>query len=868
MTTTTTPAGSGANVAASTRLDLKISGMTCASCVARIEKVLARRAGVLAARVNLAAEKGVVEYDAALVTPAELLAAVESLGFKAEPARWEPAVADRERAERARTMGRLKLDFALAALLTSVVLFGSLPEMVPMAWHDWAKSVVPAWLSNPFTLLLLTTPVQFISGWRFYRGAWASLSHGTSDMNVLVAMGTTSAWAYSAAMTLIPELLTSLGFPYQLYYDVATVITTLILLGRLLEAGAKSKTSEAMRKLMGLAPRTARVVRSGPAAPAAAGAEAPACSLDGATGGPDSLAAFPVLKPAAAGPVETVVDIPLDEVQVGDIIVVRPGEKIPVDGRVTVGRSTVDESMLTGESLPVSKQEGDQVIGATINKSGGFRMRAEKVGKDTMLARIIRLVEEAQGSKAPVQKLVDQIAAWFVPGVVLTATVSALLWWVFGPEPSLIFALTVFIAVLIIACPCALGLATPTAIMVGTGKGAENGILIKGAEALELACQVDTVVLDKTGTITIGQPALTDILLIEDQVAAADPPAAGDEDEPEPGRQPAPPVEVNGRQAPRIAPSGTAMRAEAREPARSAQDAVLADRLLALVAAVEQTSEHPLGEAVVQAARERGLKLPPVSEFSAIPGHGLTAKAGAQQLLVGNLRLLAREQIAVAASWRQQAEELAAAGKTPIFVAVDGAAAALLAVADPIKETSPAAVAALRQLGLTVVMLTGDNRRTAEAIAARAGIERVVAEVLPADKAAVIARLQAEGKKVAMVGDGINDAPALARAEVGIAIGTGTDVAMEAADITLVSGDLNGLPLAVRLSRATMKMIRQNLFWAFFYNVALIPVAAGILYPFWGIILNPMLAAAAMAFSSVTVVSNSLRLRNLKISSA
>ncbi|MFU8819889.1 MAG: heavy metal translocating P-type ATPase, partial [Desulfurivibrio sp.] len=474
--TDSTPAGM-------VRLNLKISGMSCASCVARIEKVLSRHPAVQSAAVNLATEKARIDYDPTLVEPPELIAAVESLGFKAAPAELEEtaATADREREERARTMARLQKDFALAALLTSIVLFGSLPEMVPMAYYEWARAVVPAWLGNPYTLLLLTTPVQFVSGWRFYRGAWASLSHGTSDMNVLVAMGTSSAWFYSAAMTLFPGYLTALGFPYQLYYDVATVITTLILLGRLLEARAKGKTSEAMRKLMGLRPKTARVIRSGKAAAptlAAFPTAAPVVTCE-----PEEGDACPL--PGAAANGEQILDIPIEEVVVGDLIQVRPGEKIPVDGVVEEGRSSVDESMLTGESIPVSKKEGDQVIGATLNKSGSFRMRAARVGKDTMLARIIQLVEEAQGSKAPVQKLVDQIAAVFVPAVVVTATVSAILWWYFGPEPSLIFALTVFIAVLIIACPCALGLATPTAIMVGTGKGAENGILIKGAEALE-----------------------------------------------------------------------------------------------------------------------------------------------------------------------------------------------------------------------------------------------------------------------------------------------------------------------------------------------------------------------------------------------
>ncbi|MFH7320559.1 heavy metal translocating P-type ATPase [Desulfurivibrio sp. D14AmB] len=826
--TDSTPAGM-------VRLNLKVSGMTCASCVARIEKVVSRHPAVAAVAVNLATERARIDYDPAGITPPELIAAVESLGFKAAPAELNetPATADREREERARTMARLRKDFALAALLTSIVLFGSLPEMVPMAYHEWARAVVPAWLGNPFTLLLLTTPVQFVSGWRFYRGAWASLSHGTSDMNVLVAMGTSSAWFYSAAMTLFPGYLTALGFPYQLYYDVATVITTLILLGRLLEARAKGKTSEAMRKLMGLRPKTARVRRRS-AAPHLTAID-PAHAVDYASPArlPQSAAlptgdapedcedtTCPLPLPAAAdnGSGEEFIDIPIEEVAVDDLILVRPGEKIPVDGVVVEGRSSVDESMLTGESIPVSKKEGDQVIGATLNKSGAFRMRAARVGKDTMLARIIQLVEEAQGSKAPVQKLVDQIAAVFVPTVVVTATVSAALWWYFGPEPSLIFALTVFIAVLIIACPCALGLATPTAIMVGTGKGAENGILIKGAEALELAHKINTVVLDKTGTITVGEPSLTDVVT-----------AAGLKLKP------------------------------GEEEALGAEN-----ELLALVAAVERASEHPLGEAIVRAAAERGLELAEVRNFEAIPGYGLRAEVAGRQLLVGNRQLLVKEGVEVVGAWEEAIMGLAVGGKTPIMVAIDRRAAGLLGVADTVKSSSAAAIRELRRLGLEVVMLTGDNRRTAEAIAAQVGIERVLAEVLPEHKAEEISKLRAEGRVVAMVGDGINDAPALAGADLGIAIGTGTDVAMEASDITLVSGDLNGVPTAIRLSRATMRMIRQNLFWAFFYNIVLIPVAAGALYPFFGIILNPMLAAAAMAFSSITVVLNTLRLRWFK----
>ncbi|OEF97516.1 heavy metal translocating P-type ATPase [Desulfuribacillus alkaliarsenatis] len=742
------------------KVTIPIGGMSCAACVNRIEKAVLKIDGVVSASVNLATHKAVVEFDAAVTTYSVIKERIESLGFEAFDLKRETSE-DREKEQREKDMKKLKFDFILGAVLTTIVLIGSLPHMME-GWGEW----VPTILTLPITLLVLTTPVQFVSGWRFYKGAYAALSHGTSDMNVLVAMGTTSAWLYSALMTIFPTAMTNLGFPYQLYYDVATVITTLILLGRILEAKAKGKTSEAIRRLMGMRSKTAKVIRN-----------------------------------------NEEVDIPIEEVVVGDVIVVRPGEKIPVDGVLVSGQSAVDESMLTGESIPITKREGDEVIGATINKTGSFRFKATKVGKDTMLAQIIRLVEDAQGSKAPIQKIVDKISAYFVPAVVVTAILSFILWWTFGPEPSLIFGLTTFIAVLIIACPCALGLATPTAIMVGTGKGAENGILIKDAHSLEMAHKITTVVLDKTGTITVGAPSLTDIVLATD---------------------------------------------------------FKENEVLQLVASVETASEHPLGEAIVKAAKERKLTLEEPTEFDAIPGQGIRASVMNQEILIGNARLMSNNNISVSENLSVVADKLADEGKTPMFIAINNVSAAIIAVADTVKEHSKQAIKHLQQQNIEVIMLTGDNRRTAEAIAREVGVDRVFSEVLPDQKSEKVKELQDEGKIVAMVGDGINDAPALAQADVGIAIGTGTDVAMEASDVTLISGDLRGVPTSIDLSKATMRMIWQNLFWAFGYNVVLIPVAAGLLWPFFGILLNPMLAAAAMAFSSVSVVMNTMRLKYFK----
>jgi len=746
------------------KLSLPIGGMTCASCVSHVERALRGVDGVLSAAVNLATERATVEFVPGLATLADLKQAIADVGYRVlEMAEEMETVEDRERAARQREYEALRLRFTVAAVLGFLSLVGTY-----QAWFPFLRDVPR---QTMFVILfLLTTPVQFWAGWRFYRGAWGALKHKTADMNVLIAVGTSAAYFYSVAATFVPRI-----FPAglaEVYYDTAAVIIALILLGRLLEARAKGQTSEAIRKLMGLRAKTARVVRDGQE-----------------------------------------MDIPVEEVRVGDVVIVRPGEKVPVDGRIVEGYSTIDESMVTGESMPVDKAVGDEVIGATINKTGAFKFEAIKVGKDTVLSQIIKLVEEAQGSKAPIQRLADQIAGIFVPVVIGIAVLTFVVWAIFGPTPAFIFALVNFVAVLIIACPCALGLATPTAIMVGTGKGAEHGVLIRSGEALETAHRIEAIILDKTGTLTKGQPAVTDVV-------------------------------TNGQ-------------------ASEWTD----ESLLRLVASAESRSEHPLGQAIVQEAQERGLALAEPADFASITGHGIRAVVDGRSVLVGNARLMADEGVSLD-GLDAQATELSGQGKTPMYTAVDGQAAGIVAVADTLKDNSRLAVEAMHRLGLEVYMLTGDNRRTAEAIAAQVGIDHALAEVLPEDKAAKVKELQAQGKRVAMVGDGINDAPALAQADVGIAIGTGTDIAMEAADITLMRGDLMGVVTAISLSKATMRTIKWNLFWAFAYNSAGIPIAAGVLYPFFGILLNPIFAAAAMAFSSVFVVSNSLRLRGFRPATA
>jgi Cu+-exporting ATPase len=678
-------------------------------------------------------------------------------------------------------------------------------------WFPWT----PTALRNFWVLLVLTTPVQFWVGAQFYRGAWAALKHKTSDMNTLIAVGTSAAYAYSLAMTVAPQFFQARGITPAVHYETAAVIITLILLGRLLEAIARGRTSEAMKRLMGLQAKTARVLHDGHEA-----------------------------------------DIPVEEVGIGDLVIVRPGEKIPVDGVVREGASAVDESMLTGESIPVEKRSGDPVIGATLNKTGAFRFEATRVGRDTVLAQIVRLVEEAQGSKAPIQRLADQVASIFVPTVIGIALLTFAIWWAFGPSPAFLFAMLNFVAVLIIACPCALGLATPTAIMVGTGRGAELGILIRSGESLETAHRVRTVVLDKTGTLTKGEPVVTDVISYQPSAVGGQP--GGADDEPRAASHDA----GVGCRMPGAGMSEPRVASREGEGAGRTLSASAAD-LLRLAASLERGSEHPLGEAIVRRAREEGLVLSEVEGFEAVPGHGVTGRVDGRNVLLGTVKFLAESGIE-AGELASLTDDLAAQGKTAMLAAVDGRAAGVIAVADTLKTGSRPAVQALHRLGIEVAMLTGDNRRTAEAIAREAGIDRVLAEVLPEQKAAEIRRLQAEGKVVAMVGDGINDAPALAQADVGIAIGTGTDVAMEASDITLIRGDLSGVVTAIQLSKRTLRIIKQNLFWAFIYNILGIPVAAGILYPFLGILLDPMLGSAAMALSSVSVVSNSLRLRRFR----
>ena len=742
------------------RIALPVRGMHCAACVGRVERALGSVDGVAAASVNLATERATVELEPARASLEALRAAVAAAGYElGEPAAFGAAAtpaADPARLAWAQEQRRELVKLVVGAALSIPVLVGGMRHVFP-----WT----PAWLADPWTLLVLTTPVQFWVGAAFHRGFLHDLRYRSASMSTLVSLGTTAAYAFSVAVTLRPHAFMAVGG--MTYYDVSAVVMTLVVLGRWLEARARGRTSDAIRRLVALAPRTARVLRGG--------AE---------------------------------VDVPTAEVVVGDVVRLRPGERIPVDGVVREGASAVDESMLTGESLPVEKAPGARVIGGTVNRTGSFVFRATRVGAETTLARIVRLVEEAQGSRAPIQRLADRVAAVFVPVVLAIAGATFLAWWLLGPEPAVLSALTNAVAVLVIACPCAMGLATPTAIMVGTGRGAEHGILIKSAAALELLHRVDTAVFDKTGTLTHGRPSVTDVVALQ--------PATEDE-------------------------------------------------VLALAAAAEQGSEHPIGEAVVGRAKEAGLALPPVTEFTTVPGQGVDAMAPGGRVLLGNLTLL-RTRGFDPGTLAARGAALAAAGKTVVYLVHAGRPLGLLAVADTLKPEARAAVAALKRAGLAVVMLTGDNRATAQAIAVEAGVDRVLAEVLPADKAREVQALQASGRRVAMVGDGINDAPALARADVGIAMGTGTDVAIDAADVTLMRGDLRGVVAAVELSRRTIRVIKENLVWAFGYNAVLIPVAAGALYPLWHVQLSPILAGAAMAFSSVSVVTNSLRLKRWRAS--
>ncbi|HAO93888.1 MAG TPA: heavy metal translocating P-type ATPase [Deltaproteobacteria bacterium] len=753
--------GYGAGVAS---VSIPVKGMSCASCVEKVTKALNAVDGVVSASVNFATEKATVNFLPTVTGVDALIKTINAAGYKGLVPSDEEDLLARDEREKKEEEERLHFRFIVAAIVAVPVMIGSFAAMIP-----W----VPSFLGNNYLLFLLATPVQFWAGWRFYRGAFIAARHFTTDMNTLIAVGTSSAYLYSAAMTFFPNFFEARSLSTGVYFDTATAIIALILLGRLLEMRAKAQTSEAIKKLIGLSPKTARVVRGG-----------------------------------------RELDIPASDVVEGEIVIVRPGEKVPVDGKVFDGFSSIDESMISGESLPVDKKPGDIVIGATINKTGTFRYRATKVGRDSTLSQIIRLVEDAQSSKPPIARLVDVIASWFVPVVIAIASLTFIIWLIFGPPPAFTYALLNFIAVLIIACPCAMGLATPTSIMVGTGKGAENGILIRGGESLETAHKLNAIVFDKTGTLTRGEPAITDIVVAHDVT---------------------------------ITSKGLSME----------------EGVLFYAASAEKGSEHPIGEAIVKKASAKGIALSNPIGFNALPGHGLIAEVDGREVVLGNLKMMADKNISTDGLIKD-VERLSDEGKTPIFLAVDNIAVGVIAVADTLKENSKEAVSALKKMGLTVAIITGDNRRTATAIGKELGVDRILSEVLPEDKAREVKKLQDEGKKVAMVGDGINDAPALAQADVGIAIGTGTDVAMEASDITLIGGDLRAIVTAIALSRATIRNVRQNLFWAFFYNVLLIPVAAGALYPFTGMLLDPMFAAAAMGLSSVSVVTNALRLKRFR----
>jgi Cu+-exporting ATPase len=734
------------------KITLQIGGMSCINCAKSIEKALKNREGVYNATVNFATEKLTVEYNPEQISVAGIKKAVQDVGYQiVEPEKTAAGTEDAESKARSHHIQRLKYLVAASVAL-------SIPTLI----FTWFK-VLPT-LENNILLFLLATPVQFVVGWTFYVGAYKGLKNKSANMDTLVAMGTSTAWIYSTVVTFAPGIFPGAG----VFFDTATLIMTFILVGKLLDAIARGRTSEAIRKLMGLQAKIARVVRNGEEK-----------------------------------------EIPVEDVQVGDIVIVRPGEKIPVDGTVTEGYSGVDEKVITGESIPVEKKVGDQVVGATLNKTGMLKFKATKVGKDTVLAQIIRMVEDALSSKAPVQRLADVASGYFVPAIILTATLSALAWYFIGGA-TYIFALTVFIAVLIVACPCALGLATPTAIMVGVGKGAENGILIKSGEALETAHKLQAVVFDKTGTLTKGEPEVTDII-----------------------------------------------------PTGNQSTKFNEETLLQLAAIAEKNSEHPLGEAIVKKAAEKNLKIEDTEFFNAIPGQGVEVKHNGATILLGNRKLMQTKNINIS-QLEEKMTTLEEDGKTAMLMAVDGKPVGLIAVADTLKENSAEAVKTLQQMGLDVIMITGDNERTAKAIARQAGVNRVLAEVLPNEKATEIKRLQAEGKVVAMVGDGINDAPALAQANIGIAVGSGTDVALETGDIVLIKNDLRDVVVGIQLSRATMRKIRQNLFWAFFYNIALVPMAAGILYPFIHVLFDPVYAAAAMASSSVTVVTNASLLKRFR----
>jgi Cu+-exporting ATPase len=718
------------------KITLPIKGMTCASCVEKVQKSLSSLDGVFSASVNLATEKATIEYVPAQVGIRDFKKTVRDIGYDIVEVEQGEDIVEKEKKERERELKKLK-----TKLITGIAL--TIPIFLIVLWE---KIGLSAFIEIPkqtgFLLqFIIQTPVQFWVGWQFYGGAIAAARHRTTNMNTLIAVGTSAAYLYSVTATFFPSVFEIRGYTAHVYFDTAATIIVLILLGRFFEARAKGRTSEAIKKLIGLQPKTARVIRDAQER-----------------------------------------DLPIEEVEIGDMILVRPGEKVPVDGVVREGYSAVDESMISGESIPVEKNSGDEVIGATINKTGSFKFEATKIGRDTMLSQIITMVQEAQGSKPPIARLADRIASVFVPVVMGIASLTFIIWLFFGPVPAVTYAILNFISVLIIACPCALGLATPTSIMVGTGKGAENGILIRGGEALETAHKINTIVFDKTGTLTKGEPIVTDIVENED---------------------------LN----------------------------VGSEEILKFAASAEKGSEHPLGDAIVKDAKGKNIEVVDPADFQAVPGHGIKARVNGRGVHLGNADFMKDENIDIT-NLSEKAEKLSAEGKTPMFVAIDGSAAGIVAVADTLKENSLEAIQALHRLGIEVVMITGDNRRTASAIAKQAGIDHIIAEVLPEVKAEEVKKL-----------------------DVGIAIGTGTDVAMEASDITLIGGDLQGVVASIALSRATLRNIKQNLFWAFAYNTILIPVAAGILFPFFGILMNPMFAAAAMGMSSVTVVTNALRLR-------
>jgi Cu+-exporting ATPase len=742
-------------------ISLKVFGMDSPHCAMAVENILKQQNGIEKIDLNTAVQRTKIFFNPQRINTQKIQKVILEAGYKSIIEEEEREnILEREKKERDKELKKLRTKIIIGAVFSLAITLGSYPSVF---------SFIPDFLQNFFVLFLLTLPVQFWIGASFYRGLVLVLKYRSADMNTLIALGTLAAFFYSTLATFFPSFFQKGGFEVEVYFDTSAIIITLILLGRFLELRAKGKASEAIKKLIGLSPKTAHILRNGDE-----------------------------------------VDIPISDVKTGDIVFVRPGEKIPVDGKVLEGRTQVDESMVTGESMPVTKNSGDQVIGATVNLSGAFKFRAEKVGKETVLAQIIKLVEEAQGSKAPIQRLADLISSYFVPIVFGIAVLSFIIWLVAGPAPSLTFALLNFVAVLIIACPCALGLATPTAIMVGTGRGAECGVLIKDAEALEIAHKVEAIVLDKTGTLTLGKPVVTDI------------------------------ISNNKRQTTN-------------------------NKLLQIAASVEKNSEHPLAQAIVGEAKKQKVSFLEVQNFKAITGKGVYGKINEEKIYLGTEELMAENNIEISQKVKEQKQKLEDEAKTVVIAASRGAILGLIAIADRLKPNAKEVVQKIRKTDLEVWMITGDNERTAKAIASQVEIDKVMAKVLPQDKANKIKELQRQGKKVAMVGDGINDAPALMQSDVGIAIGTGTDIAMESAKITLMRGDLFGIYFAIKLSRATLRNIKQNLFWAFFYNASLIPVAAGILYPFFGILLNPILAAAAMAFSSISVVLNSLRLKRIKI---